>query len=84
MRKTKKSEPAIKTWNAAEVSQLRKELGVTQVRFAVIAGVSVFTIHSWENLGTDGNQRRIPTATSRVVLDSLENEARITASWKAG
>ena len=81
---TQRAEPAIRTAAAASplpasdlpsrVRRLRRDLNLTQVRFAARLGVSVVTIHRWET----GQSRPRQLAIARLVEMETEH-ARQTA-----
>ena len=65
----KKTQPARKTEFAEpEVKSIRDKIGLSQVRFAGLIGVSKRTLENWEQ------GRRHPTGPARALLRILDND----------
>ena len=52
----------VTTFKPADIRAIRDELGVTQVQFAMMIGVSVATLRNWEQ------GRRVPEGPARALL----------------
>ena len=63
--KTMSIEP-VPDFKAAEIKQIRKELGMTQVLFAEFMGVSTKTVEAWEA------GRNMPDGPARRILAMLQ------------
>lgn len=61
---------AQKTWTAAAVRRLRKQLGLTQEKFAQRLGVSFVAVSRWEN------GHSVPKGLSEKALGALAKKAR--------
>lgn len=63
---------------AADVSAIRKELGLSQDQFALFMGVSVATLRNWEQ------ERREPQGPARSLLLVAAKQPRaVRAAFKA-
>jgi putative transcriptional regulator len=69
--KTHQKEQAAR-WNAAnEVTDIRKTMGMSQTEFAVLLGISVRTLHHWEQ------GSRQPSGAAKVLLRVAQTEPKI-------
>ena len=63
---------------AADVSAIRKELGLSQDQFALFMGVSVATLRNWEQ------ERREPHGPARsLLLVAAKQPAAVRAAFKS-
>lgn len=59
------------TWDAhQEVTEARNALGMTQAEFASLLGISIRTLHQWEQ------GRRQPSGAARVLLSVAKKEPK--------
>lgn len=69
--RTKLTIKPLRDFNAAEIKQIRRILGMTQVSFAGFMGVSHKTVEAWEA------GRNMPDGPARRILDMVERDPEI-------
>ena len=67
-KKTTISVAPLEKFTSADIKQIRKSTGMTQVLFAEYMGVSKKTVEAWEG------GRSIPNGTARRMLSMLKND----------